>query len=144
MEKSIQQNRSEQIEMVISALGSIVCFLTTYLIWRSFIPYQDFWLLPGFYFIELLLGASICFFAYLLRVPQASTITLIYSGILCAFILLASFSVGILFVPVFLIFAGLSIFTAIRHRQNLLSKLGIFVISVLIQSAFMLFFVWVL
>jgi hypothetical protein len=142
MERSIPENRSGQIEIVISALGSVVCYITTYLIWRSLITYQDFWLLPGLYFIELLLGASICFLAYLLKSPQASTITWIYSGILCVFILLASFTVGILFVPVFLIFTALSLFSTIRQRLNLLPKLGLFLCAGLIQLALMLIIIW--
>ena len=142
MEKTNPKNKTGRFEIYFSFLGSVICFITTYFIWRSFIPYQSFWLLPGFYLIELFLGAAICFLAFLMRYRHASTICWIYSGILCVFIFLASFSVGLLYVPVFLVFAMVSIFSTIRLRSILFPKLVMFLCAGLIQLALMLFIIW--
>lgn len=131
------------IEAYISSAGGVVCGLITYFIWRSLVPYQDVWLLPGIYLLELMAGALISSVAYIQRHPQAATISWIYSGILAVFIVLAGFSVGFLYIPVFLISAGLSIYSVIRRKTKLLPGLGIFVSAGMIQLAFMLVFIWV-
>jgi len=141
MERSNLKGRAYQIELFVSGLGLAVCLITNYLIWRSVAPNQGMWLLPGLYFIELAAGAAICFLAYTLQYPGASTISWIYCGVLGAFIVLAGFSVGFLYTPVFLIFAGISIYSTIKDRQNMFTQLGILVLSILVQLAFMLFFV---
>jgi len=144
MERSDPKNTAYWIELFVSAVGVAVCLLITYFIWRSLAPNQDMWLLPGLYLIELAAGSAICFLAFYLQHPRATTISWIYSGILVVFIVLGSFTVGLLYVSVFLIFAGLSIYSTNRHHQNLLVKLGIFVFSILVQLGFVLFFVRIL
>jgi len=141
MEGSNPKNKTNWIELFFSGLGVAFCLLLTYLFWRGLAVYQSIWLLPGLYFMELSIGSVICFVAYFLQHPQASTISWMYSGVLLVFIFLASFTVGLFYTPVFLIFGGVSIYSVIRHRQNLLVKLYIFVFSMLVQLAFMLFFV---
>lgn len=143
MKKINPQEGSNRIEVFISGVGSVVCILTTDLIWSSLAPVQGLWLLPGLYFVELMLGAVTCFLAYLRKVPQAAGFSWAYSGLLIVFILLASFSVGFLYLPVLLIFGGLSIYSIFRRKPGLLKPLGIFLVSGLVQLALMLVLVWV-
>lgn len=138
MKKINPQGRSQKIEVFLSGLGAAGCLLITYFIWSSLSPSQDMWLLPGGYFVELAAGAVICFWAYSRQYSRASTLSWIYCGVLVTFIVLAGFTVGFLYIPVFLIFGGLSIYSVIKHRQKLLIKLGIFALFVLVQLALML------
>jgi hypothetical protein len=141
MEASDPKNKANWIELFFSGLGVAVCMLLTILFWRGLAAFQSLWLLPGLYFMELTSASILCFVGYFLQFPGASTLSWMYSGVLLVFIVLASFTVGLFYTQVFLIFFGLSIYSTIRHRQNLPGKLGLFVLSMLVQLALMLFFV---
>jgi hypothetical protein len=141
MTRSNPKGRVYWIELFVSGLGVTVCLFLTYFFWRGLADYQNIWLLPGLYFLELTIGSVICFAAYYLQHPFASIISWIYCGILVVFIVLASFTVGLFYTPVFLLFTGLSLYSVLRNRQNLLVRLVIFTLSILFQLAVMLFFV---
>jgi hypothetical protein len=141
MEKPNLKIRSHFIESFISATGGTVCLMITYYIWSSLVSSQQIWLLPGLYFLELMAGAVICTLAYFKGLPQVATFAWIYNVILAVFILLAGFSVGFFYIPVFLIFVGLSIYSLIRQKLDFLPKLGIFVGAGLVQFLLMMLFV---
>lgn len=141
MTRSDPKGRGYWFELLVAGLGMAACLVLTYFFWRGLADYQSIWLLPGLYFVELATGSVVCFLAYFLQHPQAATISWIFSGILLVFIVLASFTVGIFYIPVFLIFIGLSLYSVIRQRRNLLVRLVVFTLSMLFQLAVMLVFV---
>jgi len=138
MGNSTPEDKASRFELMVAGIGAAVCLVITVTIWISLVSYQPIWLLPGAYFLELMSGAVICFLAYLFWFPRASLISWMYSGVLVVFSVLAGFTVGFLYIPVFIIFGGLSIFSDIKHKKPIFAHLGIFVCAGIIQLGIML------
>lgn len=136
--RSDPKGRVYWFELLVAGLGMAACLLLTFLFWRGLALYQSIWLLPGLYFVELSVGSVICFIAFLMQHSQAGILAWIFSGIVLVFSVLASFTVGIFYMPVFLIFLGLALYSVIRQRQNWLVRLIIFALSMIFQLAVML------
>jgi hypothetical protein len=138
MENSKPKDKSSRFELFIAGLGAAACIAITVTIWISLVSYQSIWLLPGAYFLELMTGAILCILSFLYCFQRASLVSWIYSGVLVVFIVLAGFTVGFLYIPVFIIFGGLSIYSDLKHKKPIFAHLGIFLCAGILQSGVML------
>jgi len=138
MDKILLKEKSTRVELIISGIGAVACLIFTMALWFSLARYQPIWLLPGAYFLELMITAIVCFLSFIYFFQWAPHLSWIYSGILIVFSMLAGFSVGFLYIPVFLIFMGLSIFSDLKHKKPVMSHFVIFLIAGIIQLGLML------
>jgi hypothetical protein len=138
MEINQTRDKPRKIDLFISGIGAAICIVTTLTIWFSISSNQPMWLLPGAYFLELMVGALVCVLAILLWFPRSSQISWIYSGILVAFIVIGAFSVGFFYIPVFLLFGSLSIILDLRIKKSIIVHLGFFLGAAILQAVIML------
>lgn len=138
MDNSKFWGKSSRFELTIAGIGASVCVVLSITLWISLASTQITWLLPGAYFLELMVGAVACFFAFLFFFNWASLVSWIFSGILIVFCVLTGFSVGLLYFPVFIIFMFLSIFSDIKHKRKLVPHLGLFICAGIIHLGLML------
>ena len=137
MENKNTKTMGGRWELFLASLGALVCITITLVIWLDISQYQGTWLLPGSYFLELMAGGVICWILFLTKSHRASLVSWIYSGLITGFMILASFSVGFLFLPVFLLFFGLSIYSDIKNHQKVLIHLGAFLVAAIVQAGLM-------
>lgn len=130
--------RSSRIERMIVDIGTAICITLSLTLWISLASTQSTWLLPGAYFLEFICGAVVCFLVYRNCFEWASLASWIFCGMLLVFSVLAGFTVGIFYFPVFLIYLFLSIYFDIKHKKPLVFHLGIFVCTGLLQLGLML------
>jgi hypothetical protein len=138
MDNSKLGDKSSRFELIIAGIGSAACVVLSTTLWISLASTQSTWLLPGAYFLEIMVGAVVCFFAFLNFFQWASMVSWIFSGMLIVFSVLTGFTVGIFYFPVFFIFSFLSIFSDIKHKKPIAAHLGIFLCAGIIQLGLMI------
>jgi hypothetical protein len=126
------------LERFLAILGALACLVITVAIWRSVSTYQGMWPLPGLYFVELAALSILSAVVFVRGDPAGRNITWAAAGIFLAFSILAGFSVGFFYLPIFLIFAIISVSSNLRHRQPFTTGLGICLIAGLSQAALIL------
>jgi len=95
------------------------------------------WPLPALYFIEMVVLSIISVFIFVRGDPRNQFITWGTAGVISAFSILGALSVGFFYLPVALIFAVISVTSAVRNKQRITAHLGIFLIAGIAQMALM-------
>lgn len=138
MDNSKISDKSSRFELIIAGIGAAACVVFSLTLWISLASTQTTWLLPGAYFLELMVVAVACFFAFLNFFQWASLVSWIFSGILIVFSVLTGFSVGLIYFPIIIFFMFLSIYSDIKHKMKLVPHLGIFICAGIIQLGLMI------
>ena len=125
------------LERFLAILGAVVCLIITILFWLSVSAYQTMWPLPGLYFIEMVALSIISAFIFVRGDPRDQFITWGAAGVITAFSILGALSVGFFYLPVALIFAVISVTSAVRNKKRITAYLGIFLIAGIAQLALM-------
>jgi hypothetical protein len=137
MQVKKQTTITSPLERFLAILGGVVCLIITILFWLSVSAYQPMWPLPGLYFIEMVALSSISAFIFVRGDPREQFITWGAAGVISAFSILGALSVGFFYLPVALIFAVISVTSAVRNKQRITAHLGIFLIAGIAQLALM-------
>jgi hypothetical protein len=98
---------------------------------------QNMWPLPALYFIEMVVLSIISAFIFVRGDPRDQFITWGTAGVISAFSILGALSVGFFYLPVGLLFAVISVRSAVRNRQRIAAYSGIFLLAGIAQSALM-------
>jgi len=137
MQVTRQTTITSPLERFLAILGAVVCLIITILFWVSVSAYQTMWPLPGLYFIEMVALSIISAFIFIRGDPRDQFITWGAAGVISAFSILGALSVGFFYLPVALIFAVISVTSAVRNKQRITAHLGIFLIAGIAQMALM-------
>jgi hypothetical protein len=127
------------LERVLATLAASACLFITIAVWRSVSATQSMWPLPGFYFIEIPLVSVLAALAFLFALPSAPRIAWVTAGICGAFAFLAMFTVGLLYVPIALMYLLLAVLATSRRELPFLPGLGSFLAAAVAQAAFIIF-----
>lgn len=138
MQVAEQSTVISNLERILAILAAVVCLLITLIFWFSLSVNQNMWPLPGLYFIEMVTLSIISAFLFIRRGPHGSLITWGATGIIGAFSILGTFSIGFFYLPVALLFGVVSIICDLRNKQSIPLHLGFFLIAGLVQVAVML------
>ena len=131
-------NKLHPLERFLVILGAGVCLLTTVMVWRSVSGYQAMWPLPGWYFIEMAALAMLSALAFIRGGPAGKFVAWCAVGIFAAFSVLGAFSVGLLYLPITVLFATAAISFDVRNGQHVLAHLAVCILAALTQVALML------
>ena len=137
MQATRQTTITSPLERFLAILGAVVCLLITILFWWSISANQPMWPLPGLYFIEMLALSIVSAFIFVRGDPRNQFITWGTAGVISAFSILGALSVGFFYLPVALIFAVISVTSAVRNKQPIPVHVGIFLIAGIAQMALM-------
>lgn len=142
MQVARQTVMTSRLEQLLAILAAVVCLIVTLMFWFSLRAYQNMWLLPGLYFIEMVALSIISAFVFVRGDSRASLITWGAAGIICAFSILGAFSIGFFYLPVALILVVISITWDVRNKQRIPAHLGIFLIAGIVQLVLMIAAIW--
>lgn len=137
MQVTRQITITSPLERFLAILGAVVCLIITILFWLSVSTYQTMWPLPGLYFIEMVALSIISAFIFVRGDPRDQFITWGAAGVITVFSILGALSVGFFYLPVALIFAVISVTSAVRNKQRITAYLGIFLIAGIAQLVLM-------
>ena len=137
MQVTKQTTITSPLERFLAILGAVICLIITILFWLSVSAYQNMWPLPALYFIEMVILSIISAFIFVRGDPRDQFITWATAGVISAFSILGALSVGFFYLPVALIFAVISVTSAVRNKQPITAHLGIFLIAGIAQLALM-------
>ena len=134
---------TRKLELALALIGTAVCLIVTAGVWRVISTQQPMWPLPALY--------------YLLEMPAACVLGLwglwssgsgqsslcgiliwVVVGVLFAFVVMGSLSVGFLFLPVAGLFAIAAFLFDRRQRYKLVVHLFVGLAAALLQAALML------
>jgi hypothetical protein len=138
MQGTRQSVRVSRLERILAILAATICLIITLAFWISISPYQSMWPLPGLYFVEIVSISFISTYIFVRGDPRGSLMTWVAAGVISAFSFLGAASVGFFYLPVALMFSVISLTWDVRNKQNRPSRLGIFLIAGIVQSALML------
>ena len=137
MQVKRQTTMPSPLERFLAILGAVFCLIITIILWLSLGAHQNMWPLPALYFIEMVVLSIISAFIFVRGDPRDQFITWGTAGVIGAFSILGAFSVGFFYLPVALVFAVLSVTSAVRNKQRIAAYSGIFLIAGIAQSALM-------
>ncbi len=126
------------LERFLVIVGAGVCLLITVIAWRSVSAYQAMWPLPGLYFIEMAALAIISVLAFIRGGSLGKFVAWGVVGVFAAFSALGAFSVGLLYLPITVLFAAAAISFDVRNAQHVLVHLAVCILAGLAQAALML------
>ncbi len=137
MQDTRQTTATQPFERFLAILGVVVCLMVTVPIWWSISAQQTMWLLPGLYFVEMVVLSIISAFLFIRGNPRDKNLIWGAVGVFCGFSILGAFSVGFFYLPVALIFAVISVTSDVRNKQRITAHLGVFAIAAVMQAALM-------
>jgi hypothetical protein len=137
MKTTLQGATTTSFERFFAILGAGLCLVVTLLLWWGISKYQSMWLLPGLYFIELVLLGGLGAFSFIRGGPRGKFLTWGAAGALLGFSILGAFSVGFFYLPAALIFIVICVTSAVRNKQRLTAGLGVCLAAGLAQVALM-------
>ena len=139
MENEAQSKNTARLpEKILAAIDVLICLIISVYIWQVFSPRQAMWPLPGVYLVEIfLLSASVAYVVFRDADPGGAVIwgTL---GAVCAFTLLAAWTVGLLYLPVIVLLGVTGILFLRRRRQRVWIHLAIAAVAAIAQGALIL------
>jgi hypothetical protein len=133
-----QSSTTHPLEGIFAILGAGACLIITILIWRSIGSFQDTWLLPGMYFVELAALSIVSALTFFRDDPRGRFITWGAAGAIGAFSILGALTVGFFYLPIALLFAILSLTWDVRNKQRILPHLGVCLLAGIVQAALMI------
>jgi hypothetical protein len=125
-------------EIFIAFVTGITCLGLTGYLAVQISSFQDLWLIPGLYLIQLAIFTCVAVYLIWRDYPSAASIMWAVTGVMFGFIIITGFSIG----PAYWIVAILCLLTGIvislRRKLNLLALFGILIGAAVAQAAFML------
>lgn len=86
---------------------------------------QPVWPLPGLYLVEMVALSVIAMIGLARDTVSGGAVSWVVVGVLGAFVVMGAWSVGLVFLPVALIFASTAILSTRRHRRNMRLRIGL-------------------
>jgi hypothetical protein len=130
------------LERFLAVLGTVICLVLSVLVWLVFSAQQSMWPLPDLYLLEMLAGSILATWSLWSNEsglsPLRGILTWVVVGVLFAFVIIGSFSIGFWFIPVAGLFAIAAILSDRRQGRNLVINLGIGLVAAIVQAALML------
>ncbi len=127
-----------RFEILFACITAFICLALTVYFAITISSFQELWLFPGLYLVELALLTCATVYLIWRDYPSAAFILWAVTGGIIAFTILAGFSIG----PAYMIVAALCILTGIalgvRRKQNWLANLGIFLLGAFLQTVLVL------
>ncbi len=127
-----------RIERALVIAGAVVDISITARVWRSAGSYQGMWPLPALYFIDVAAVGVLSALAFTEGHPAGRYLLWGAVGILGAFSFLGMFSVGLLYVPIVLLFAGAAVLSETQESRHLLGRLVVCLVGAAFQAGLML------
>jgi len=129
-------------ERFLAVIGTAICLIVSALIWQVFSRQQPMWPLPDLYLLEMLAASFLGTWAVWNNDSKQSPLRgiLIWAmvGVLFAFVIIGSFSIGFFFMPVAGLFAIAAILSGRRQAHNMIVHIGVGLAAALAQAALML------
>jgi hypothetical protein len=138
MQGTRQTTTTSPLERFLAILAVVACLTITILLWWSVSANQTMWPLPGLYFIEMVALSIISAFIFVRGDLREQFIVWGAAGVIGAFSILGSLSVGFFYLPVALIFTVIAIRSDLRNKQHLAAHVGVYLIAGMAQLALML------
>jgi hypothetical protein len=136
---------SFKVERVLSIIGTVICLAAVIYVGWILSPYEPIWPLPGLYLVELVavcsLGTWETWRLGKSPVTWPGLFVWLGIGILYAFVVMGVFSVGLLFLPVAILFIIVGLNSARKAGYSLLSRCALGVTVAIAQSSMMLIIV---
>jgi hypothetical protein len=126
------------LERILTIFGAVTCVAITAVLWRNVSAYQGMWPLPALYFIEVATLSLLSAYLALRGAALAGSFMWGTSGVLGAFCFLGMFSVGVIYLPIFLAFVIASVMPDMRDKKHLAEHLMLCLLAGLAQAALML------
>jgi hypothetical protein len=131
-----------KFERILAVIGTGLCLIVSVLVWLTFSTQQSMWPLPDLYLLEILAASILGVWCLWGDEPELSPLrgilTWVTVGILFAFVIMASFSIGLWFLPVAILFVVAAILADRRKGYNLAVHLGIGLAAAFIQATLMI------
>jgi hypothetical protein len=128
----------QPLERILTIFGAVACVAVTAVVWKNVSAYQGMWPLPALYLIEVSSLCLVSAYLTLRRAAFAGSFMWGTSGVLGAFCFLGMFSVGALYLPIFLALVVVSVMLDVRDKKRLAAHLALFLLAGLAQAALML------
>ena len=125
------------VERILTVFGVIICLVITIPIWRSTSAQQPMWPLPALYFIEMVVLSIISSFLFIRGNAWGRIIVWGAVGLIFGFSILGALSVGFFYLPVAIIFSGISITSDVRNKQRIGRLLLVCLVAGIAQVVFM-------
>src|SRR5262245_21037864 len=132
------------LERFLAIVGAVACLIISIYLGQFIRSQQPLWPFPGLYLVEVAVVSLIAMVNIIQGNPLGRWMTWVVVGVLLAFVVLGSLSIGFCFLPIALIFTITAISLDRREWQNMVIHLGICVIAGLAQTALMLTIIRVL
>ena len=133
---------SHKLERFLAVIGTIICVIVSVLVWLVVSARQSMWPLPDLYLLEMITASILGMWSIWgnesSSSPPRGILTWVVVGILVAFVIMGSFSIGFWFMPAVGLFAIAAILSDRRQGRNLVIHLGIGLVAALAQAALML------
>jgi len=126
-------------EVILSIIAAAACLGITLWLWGSLSAVQSLWPFPALYLLELIAISAIALYSSLRDVQAAGIIIWSVVGLFLAFVILASFTIGLFYYPVVILFTIVAILSDLRHKRKLLPHLGIFLLAAILQTGLIFF-----
>lgn len=123
---------------LLAIVGALACLIVSIYLSQLIRSQQPLWPFPGLYLVEVAVVSLIAMVNIIQGNKPGRWVTWAVVGVLLAFVIMGSLSIGFYFLPIALIFAIAAIILDRRQGQSLLTHLGICVIAGLAQIVLML------
>jgi hypothetical protein len=129
-------------ERLLAVVGTAICVIVSVLIWQVVSRQQPMWPLPDLYLLEMLAASVLGIWGIWnndsRQSPLRGVLNWAVVGVLFAFVIMGSFSIGFLFIPVAGLFAIAAILSDRRQVHNLVVHIGVSLAAALVQAGLML------
>ncbi len=126
------------LERFLAVVGTAVCTIISIRVWQVIGSQQPMWPLPGLYLLEMMALSVGAMLSILCGAASSRVITWIVVGVVCAFVVMGAWSIGLLYLPVAVLFALAAILTDRRHRQSSARYVRFSIVAGVAQVALML------
>jgi len=137
------QTSTQILERILSSIAVAICLIECIWLGQALSHQQPVWPLPAMYLIEAGIVSLICWLSVLYSGAKPSSfsasVTWAAIGILVAFVIMGLWSIGLLFIPVTVLFFITAILIDIRQNNSVILHLGVGALAALAQVALMLF-----
>lgn len=125
------------LERFLAIVGVVICLIISLRVWQVVGDQQPMWPLPGLYLIEMVVLSVVATVGIARDVSRGGAVTWAVVGVLCAFVVIGAWSIGLLFLPVALIFAGAAILSDREQRRSSVKHAEIAIAAGLMQAVLM-------
>lgn len=123
-----------RVRQVLGVLAGFLSLVTSTILWRNVSTFQDIWPLPGLYFIEFTILPAIATYLAFKDTWIAGQIVWTITGLIASFIILGSMTVGLAYLPVFLLLFLEAILSRHEHAFHYLQGVFLAVLGGLAQT----------